>query len=108
MILGLLMVGLIAGTMLFLGKFVIYSLIMTIFPKRFKEWIYRTPLAMVVVDGMFAFLAAPIAGMAGGTIAMLTMITFAAWSGLFICYKIVLYKSTSALNKLTRGGHPAW
>lgn len=89
---GFLGVALIAGTLLFLGKFFIYHVAMSIFPKRFRAWVYRTPVMLIALDFGFAALAAPIASMAGGTIAMLTMIVFGTWSATYIIARVMWAK----------------
>lgn len=101
MLTGYIGIGFIAGFSLFIGKFIIYHMIMSIFPKGFSKWVHNTPFALIVVDFAFAGLAAPIAGMAGGTIAMLTMITFGTLSALYILFRVICVKATNAISKTT-------
>lgn len=104
MLTGYLGIGFIAGLCLFGAKFIIYSMIMGLFPKGLKKWIYNTPIVLIGIDFGFAGLAAPIAGMAGGTIAMLTMITFGALSAMYVGFRILMNKvsnfSYNIYNKL--------
>ena len=101
MLTGYIGIGFIAGSCLFLGKFIIYHMIMSLFPKGLSKWIHNTPFALIIVDFCFAGLAAPIAGMAGGTIAMLTMITFGTLSALYILWRVVLSKCSKIYHNLT-------
>lgn len=100
MLTGYLGIGLIAGLALFIGKFVIYNLVMSLFPKGFKQWIYDTPIMLIAIDFGFAGLASPVTGMAGGTIAMLTMITFVTLSGLYVGYRILTRNIKRKWNKI--------
>jgi hypothetical protein len=100
-------IGFVAGTFLFFGKFVIYKMIMGLFPKGFSRWVHNTPFALILVDFMFAGLAAPIAGMAGGTIAMLTMITFGAESAAYIAIRVIINKINNMFSRM-KPRAPAW
>jgi hypothetical protein len=100
MLSGYLGIGFLAGSFLFGAKLVIFMMVMSLFPKGFKDWMHHTPFALILVDFGFAGLAAPIAGMAGGTIAMLTMISFGAWSAAYIVFRLALYKSQRALSRI--------
>jgi len=98
MLTGYLGIGGLAGTFLFFAKLVIFLMLMKLLPKKLQNWINHTPFMLILVDFGFAMLAAPIAGMAGGTIAMLTMISFGAWSAGYIVFKLLWYKGTSYIK----------
>lgn len=97
---GYLGIGFLAGLFLFIGKLIIYQMAMSIFPKSWKAFIYRTPALLILIDFSFAGLASPIVGMAGGTIAMLTMITFGTLSALYILSRLAIHKTITTARKL--------
>jgi hypothetical protein len=81
---GYLGIGFIAGCAMFAGKWIIYTMFMGLWPKGFRKWVHRTPFVMILIDFGFAGLVSPIVGLAGGTIAMLTLITFGMLSATYL------------------------
>jgi MFS family permease len=80
-------IGMLAGLALYITKWASFSLLC---PKRIKHWIHQRPIAMGILDIVFGFAGMHIVSIAGGVIAMMTMIFFSVYSMIYIISVMVL------------------
>jgi MFS family permease len=74
-------IGMLAGLALYVTKLISFSLIC---PKSIKHWIHQRPIAMGIMDILFGLAGSHVVSIAGGVIAMMTMIWFSVYSIMWI------------------------